>query len=67
MLADLATAQRGLGPETPWYKRWFSTPSHAERDCLPLPKIATPASNSVAQICRTKPQDDERSILEHYL
>lgn len=34
---------------------------------MPRPKIATPASNSVAQICRTQPQDDERSILEHYL
>lgn len=69
VLADLSrNFSEAWDLETPWYKRWFSTPSlTAERDALPLPKIATPASNSVAQICRTQPQDDERSILEHYL
>ena len=54
--------------ETPWYKRWFSTASlTSERNALPVPKVATTAANSVAQICRTQPQDGERSILEHYL
>lgn len=69
VLADLSrNFSEAWDLETPWYKRWFSTPSlTAERDALPLPKIATPASNSVAQICRTQPQDGERSILEHYL
>ncbi len=69
VLADLSrNFSEAWDLETPWYKRWFSTPSlTAERDALPLPKIATPTSNSVAQICRTQPQDDERSILEHYL
>lgn len=51
-----------------WYDRWFAKESlEAERNALPIPRVATRGPHSVAQICRTQPQDDERSILEHYL
>ena len=54
--------------EKPWYKRWFGNESlQAERDALPVPNVATRGSHSVAQVCRTQPQDKENSILEHYL
>lgn len=54
--------------EQVWYNRWFSPTSlAAERNALPIPRVATRGAHSVAQICRTQPQDDETSILEHYL
>ncbi|MEB0207265.1 phospholipase D-like domain-containing protein [Pseudomonas sp. CCC3.1] len=54
--------------EKPWYNRWFGYESlQAERNTLPVPGVATRAAHSVAQVCRTQPQDKETSILEHYL
>lgn len=54
--------------EEPWYKRWFGKESlQTERDMLPVPNVATRGAHSVAQVCRTQPQDNETSILEHYL
>jgi phosphatidylserine/phosphatidylglycerophosphate/cardiolipin synthase-like enzyme len=54
--------------EQVWYNRWFpATSLAAERNALPMPRVATRGAHSVAQICRTQPQDDETSILEHYL
>lgn len=54
--------------ENPWYKRWFGKESlQAERDALPVTNVATRGAHSVAQVCRTQPQDNETSILEHYL
>ncbi|WP_019411695.1 phospholipase D-like domain-containing protein [Pseudomonas psychrophila] len=54
--------------EKPWYNRWFGYESlQVERNTLPVPNVATRGAHSVAQVCRTQPQDKETSILEHYL
>lgn len=53
--------------EKPWCCSWFPEASlELERHALPTPKVATVNAHSVAQVCRTQPQDDETSILELY-
>lgn len=69
VLADLSqNFSQAWDLEKPWYNRWFGKESlQAERNALPVPGVATRGAHSVAQVCRTQPQDKETSILEHYL
>ena len=53
---------------SPWYKQWFDS-LHGDRDhLLPRNFVTKPDQmRSVAQICRTQPQEGEQSIREIYL
>ncbi|WP_415754097.1 phospholipase D-like domain-containing protein [Pseudomonas leptonychotis] len=52
--------------ESSWIKRWFNESLHTQRQAI-KPDTFKPVGTSVAQICRTQPQEGgETSILEIY-
>jgi phosphatidylserine/phosphatidylglycerophosphate/cardiolipin synthase-like enzyme len=52
--------------ESSWHTRWFKESLRRERAALPPPPVVNRGAHSVAQICRTQPQDGETSILDIY-